>query len=185
MSERTPVGEESDPPDDEELEELVDDLEELEEAADSKAQRRTIRRSIGTLNRLTGRRIFGLDDVAQQIVGGFILSAPFVVTEEVWNLAAGMNWLQSALTVGMVVAIGYGTLYRADHERDADREESIAGLPLRFVSLLLIAYLSVAILALLLSAPGTFEATAATTVKAVSIGAVFSVVGAATADSVF
>ncbi|MFB6146279.1 MAG: DUF2391 family protein [Halobacteriaceae archaeon] len=137
------------------------------------------------MGRLTGRRVFGVDDVAQQIVGGFILSAPFVVTEEVWALAAAMTWLQWAVTVFMVVAIGYGTLYRADDERDAEREESVAGLPLRFVSLLLISYLSVATLAFVFSAPTTFGATPGTTLKAVSIGAVFSVVGAATADSLF
>jgi len=41
----------------------------------------------------------------------------------------------------------------------------------------------VAILAFVLSAPTTFDATDATTIRAISIGAIFSVVGAATADS--
>ncbi|MHB9285928.1 DUF2391 family protein [Halobacteriales archaeon Cl-PHB] len=129
--------------------------------------------------------MFGVDDLAQQIVGGFVLSAPFVVTEEVWSLAAGMSWLQGAITVTMVLAIGYGTLYRADHDRDPDQEESIAGLPVRFVSLVAVAYLSVTTLALVFAAPTTFEASRATTVRAISIGAIFSVVGAATADSLF
>jgi uncharacterized membrane protein len=164
---------------------LLDDLEALEESVDSREERRIVRRTIHALDRLSGGRIFGLDDLAQQIVGGFILSAPFVVTEEVWNLAASMDWLQWAITVVMVVAIGYGTLYRADDDRDADREESIAGLPLRFVSLMLISYLSVATLAFVFDAPETFGATPASTVKAISIGAIFSVVGAATADSLF
>ena len=167
------------------VEELVDDLEELEESVDSREARRVVRRTIDTLNRFPMGRMFGLDDLAQQIVGGFILSAPFVVTEEVWSLAAGMTWLQWAVTVFLVVAIGYGTLYQADDERDADTEESIAGLPLRFVSLILISYLSVTALALLFDAPTTFGATPPTTVKAISIGAIFSVVGAATADSLF
>jgi uncharacterized membrane protein len=85
----------------------------------------------------------------------------------------------------MVIMIGYGTLYRADDERDAKWEESVAGLPFRFVSLLLISYLSVAMLAFLFDAPGIFGATSMTTAKAISIGAIFSVVGAATADSLF
>ncbi|WP_225336299.1 DUF2391 family protein [Halomicrobium urmianum] len=126
-----------------------------------------------------------MDDLVQQIVGGIVLSAPFVVTEEVWNLAASMNWIQWIITVFMVVMIGYGTLYRADDERAPEWEESIAGLPLRFVSLLLISYLSVAMLGFLFDAPTTFEATPLTTAKAISIGAIFSVVGAATADSLF
>jgi uncharacterized membrane protein len=174
-----------DRPDDLEIEALLDELEELEETTDSSEKRRVIRRTIDTLDRFSGGRIFGLDDLAQQIVGGFILSAPFVVTEEVWSLAASMNWLQWAVTVLMVIAIGYGTLYKADHERDAEREESIAGLPIRFVSLVLIAYLSVTILAFVFDAPETFAATPNTTLKAISIGAIFSVVGAATADSLF
>lgn len=168
-----------------EIEELIDDLEELEETADSQEERWILRRTVDQFNRLAERRIFGVDDVAQQVVGGFILSAPFVVTEEVWHLAAAMGWVQLAITVFMVVTIGYGTLYRATEDRDADREESIGGLPLRFVSLIIISYLSVAILAFVFAAPWTFGAGPVTTVKAISIGAIFSVVGAATADTIF
>ncbi len=168
-----------------EFEELIDDLEELEESAESTEERWILQRTVQQFNRLAERRIFGFDDVAQQIVGGFILSAPFVVTEEVWHLAAAMSWVQLAITVFMVVTIGYGTLYRATEDRDADREESIAGLPIRFISLIVISYLSVAILAFVFSAPATFGAGPVTTIKAISIGAIFSVVGAATADTIF
>ena len=170
-------------PDEQEVAELLEDLEDLEETAESGDQRRAIQRTIDIITGLSGRRIFGVDDLAQQIVGGFLLSAPFVVTEEVWSLAATMTWLHWAVTVVMVAGIGYGTLYRADDDRDPDREESIAGLPVRFLSLLAIAYGSVTLLALVFNAPATFDATPATTVKAVSIGAIFSVIGAATADS--
>jgi uncharacterized membrane protein len=166
------------------VEELLEELEELEETAETPAERRVIRRTIATLGTLSGGRIFGLDDLAQQVVGGVLLSAPFVVTEEVWSLAATMSWLQWAVTVVMVVAIGYATLYRAER-RDPDREESVGGLPLRFVSLLLVAYLSVTTLAFVVNAPAAFGATSGTTLKAVSIGAIFSVVGASTADSLF
>ena len=172
-------------PDSEEVEELLEDLEELEEAADTPDERRVIRETISLLDRLPRGRAFGLDDLAQQVVGGFILSAPFVVTEEVWNLAAGMDALRWAVTVAIVALIGYGTLYRADESRDADREESVAGLPVRFLSLMTVSYLSVATLAVVFNAPATFEAGGHTAAKAVSIGAIFSVVGAATADSVF
>lgn len=172
-------------PEEEAIEELLEDLEDLEESADSRAERRVVRRAIDQVKGLSGGQIFGLDDLAQQIVGGFIFSAPFVVTEEVWSLAAGMSWVQWAITVFMVFVIGYGTLYRADEDRDAEREESIGGLPLRFVSLVVISYLSVTILAVVFDAPETFGAATTTTVKAISIGAIFSVVGAATADSLF
>ena len=147
------------------------------------------------------RRRFALSDTAQQIVGGFLLAGPFVVTEEVWVLAQSMSSLQALLTVFIVFTVGYGALYKAD-DRDPDRETEVGGVPLRFVSLIAVAYFSVVVLALAFDAPGTFLESAASgsmvvfdvavhpaqidaTLKAVSIGAVFSVIGAATADSLY
>mgnify|MGYP000194580399 CR=1 FL=1 len=131
-------------------------------------------------------------DSAQQIVGGFLLAGPFVVTEEVWRLAESMNVLQWVLTVGVVFAIGYGALYKADSKRDSEAEQEMGGVPIRFISLMVVSYGAVAILAVIFDAPGTFlshlESTREVvfvTIRAVSVGAVFAVVGAATADSVF
>ncbi|MFT4931016.1 MAG: putative membrane protein [Natronomonas sp.] len=143
------------------------------------------------------RKRYKLADTAQQLVGGFLLAGPFVVTEEVWVLAANMTPVHAIVTVGIVVAIGYGALYEADADRDPEREAEVAGVPLRFVSLMGVSFGSVVILALAFTAPETFlvqegiltdpsETTVAvTTLKAISVGAIFSVVGAATADSVF
>ena len=140
------------------------------------------------------RRRYKLADTAQQVVGGFLLAGPFVVTEEVWTLAASMAWYQAVATVVIVLGIGYGALYKADDGRDPDREADVGGVPLRFVSLVAVSYLSVLILALAFDAPETFldgvhdgavVGQPLVTLKAVSVGAVFSVVGAATADSVW
>lgn len=134
---------------------------------------------------------YKLADTAQQVVGGFLLAGPFVVTEEVWLLAENMTWLHVAVTVAVVFAIGYGALYRADDNRDPDREAEVVGIPLRFISLMLVSYGSVVVLALTLTAPSTFVENGTlvertqVTARAVSVGAIFSVVGAATADSVF
>ena len=128
---------------------------------------------------------FRISDVAQQVVGGFLLAGPFVVTEEVWTLADTMNALQGLVVVCIVFAIGWGALYRADADRDVEREADVAGVPLRFVSLIVVSYGSVTILAYSFAAPETFGATAVQTAKAISIGTIFAVVGAATADSVF
>jgi uncharacterized membrane protein len=147
------------------------------------------------------KRRFALADTAQQIVGGFLLAGPFVVTEEVWVLARNMSTVQTLATVAIVFVIGYGTLYKAD-DRDPDREREVAGVPVRFVSLILVAYLSVFILAVSFNAPGTFltdlggdartwlglslsASVLSVTLKATSVGAIFSVIGAATADSLF
>ncbi|ADB59152.1 membrane protein-like protein [Haloterrigena turkmenica DSM 5511] len=137
-------------------------------------------------------RQFRVADSAQQIVGGFLLAGPFVVTEEVWILAGSMSAIQAVLTVCVVSAIGYGALYTADTTRDPDVEQEVAGVPVRFISLLLVSFGSVLILALLFNAPTAFlddvetrSAVTWITFKAVSVGSVFSIVGAATADSVF
>lgn len=139
------------------------------------------------------RTDFRIADIAQQIVGGFLLAGPFVVTEEVWSLAAEMNGVQTAITVSIVGLIGYAALYRADTGRDESEERSVAGLPMRFLSLMIVSFGAVFVLALVFDAPGTFLVENGmtgvdlwtTTFKAVAVGAVFSVVGAATADSVF
>ncbi|WP_135305756.1 DUF2391 family protein [Haloarcula amylovorans] len=143
------------------------------------------------------RRRYRLADTAQQVVGGFLLAGPFVVTEEVWVLAANMTLYHAALVAAIVFAIGYGALYKADADRELEREAEVAGVPVRFVSLMLVSFGSVAVLALVFTAPDTFlveneilenptsMSITVTTLKAVAVGAIFSVVGAATADSVF
>ncbi|MBX0295588.1 DUF2391 family protein [Haloarcula nitratireducens] len=143
------------------------------------------------------RRRYRLADTAQQVVGGFLLAGPFVVTEEVWVLAANMTLYHAALVAAIVFAIGYGALYKADADRDLEREAEVAGVPVRFVSLMLVSFGSVVVLALVFTAPDAFlvdneiledptsMSVAVTTLKAVAVGAIFSVVGAATADSVF
>ena len=138
----------------------------------------------GLLRRLFNRE-FRPADVAQQVVGGFLLAGPFVVTEEVWVLAGFMSTLQGAVVVAMVFAIGWGALYRADSDRDADDETEVVGIPYRFVTLMVVSFGSVLVLAYSFAAPEAFGADTVQTAKAVSIGAVFAVVGAATADSVF
>jgi uncharacterized membrane protein len=139
---------------------------------------------------MSSSRRYALADTAQQVVGGFLLAGPFVVTEEVWTLATEMTLPQTAATVLIVLAVGYGTLYKAD-DRDPDRERELGGVPVRYLSLVGVAYLSVAVLALSLGAPGTFVPDGdgverlLVTLRAVSVGAIFSVIGAATADSLF
>lgn len=140
-------------------------------------------------------RRYAISDSAQQLVGGLLLAGPFVVTEEVWVLANEMTLAHASITVAIVVAIGYGALYKADEERDPDREAELGGIPIRFLSLMVVSYGSVLVLALSLTAPSTFATVvggidspleqAVLTLKATSVGAIFSVVGAATADSVF
>ena len=99
---------------------------------------------------------FKFVDIAQQVVGGFLLAGSFVVTEEVWTLAANMDTPNGVVIAAIVLAIGYGTLYGVDDEHDPDRERDVAGVPARFLSLIGVAFGSVVILALVFDAPETF-----------------------------
>lgn len=135
------------------------------------------------------RSDFAVDDLFQHMVGGFLLSGPFVVTEEVWTLAENMTPFHVTAAIAIVFSIGYGALFHADRGRDPDAEDKIAGIPLRFLSLLVVSYGSVLLLILVFAAPTTFEggltADLYNVAKVTSVAAIFSVVGAATADSIF
>ncbi|MBS3782749.1 MAG: DUF2391 family protein [Candidatus Thermoplasmatota archaeon] len=128
-------------------------------------------------------KYFSLADLSQQMVGGFLLTGPFVVTEEVWNLAQNLRYYHSLLLIIIVFCIGYGALYGANKDRDPDKETKIAGIPVRFISLMAVTYLSVVILIFLFNAIETFHADFYTAGKVVTIASIFSVIGAATADS--
>lgn len=140
---------------------------------------------------MNDRQKHEMADTAQQIVGGFLLSGPFVVTEEVWMLALNMTVFHNLFLVGVVMAIGYGGLYGADNGRDPRREAAAFGVPIRFISVILVAFGSVGILAFAVTAPDQFLAALdpthrlIVTFRALSVGAVFSVVGAVTTDSLF
>lgn len=142
-------------------------------------------------HRFRGR--FKVADIAQQVVGGFLLAGPFVLTEEVWIASARMSTAQWLVTLGLVVTIGYGALYQADDDRDPEHEADLGGVPLRFLSLMGVSFGAVVILMVVFDAPWAFLTDLdvpptqrfVTTLHAITIVAVFSVVGAATADSVF
>ncbi len=135
--------------------------------------------------KIVKQRLFSISDLAQQMVGGFLLAGPFVVTEEVWSLATNIYWYHSLLATIIVFSIGYGALYEADEERDQKKEGKFLGVPLRFLSLIFVAYASVSLLIFLFGAMRTFDASMLTAGKVISIVSLFSVIGAATADSVF
>ncbi|MFW6320811.1 MAG: DUF2391 family protein [Halohasta sp.] len=132
-----------------------------------------------------------LADTAQQIVGGFLLSGPFVVTQEVWTLARNMTVYHSLVLVCAVMVIGYGGLYGADNDRDPKREAAVLGIPVRFISVVMVAFGSVALLAVSITAPDVFLDDLAVAERfyvasrAMSVAAIFSVVGAVTTDSLF
>lgn len=141
------------------------------------------------MNLIRGR--FDIDDVAQQAVGGLLVGGPFIVTEEVWTIAEQMSIYNILSTLAIVLITGYGILYVAVL-RDPDVEATVIGIvPLRLISLVLIAYLSGIIVAFSIGAPDVFTESnniteiAWITFKASTTVSVFTVIGAGTVDSVF
>ena len=141
------------------------------------------------MNLIRGR--FDIDDVAQQAVGGLLVGGPFIVTEEVWTIAEQMSIYNILSTLAIVLITGYGILYVAVL-RDPDVEATVIGIvPLRLISLVLIAYLSGIIVAFSIGAPDVFTESnniteiAWVTFKASTTVSVFTVIGAGTVDSVF
>jgi len=84
---------------------------------------------------------------------GILLAGPFVVTQEVWMLAENMTIFHSLFLVGVVMAIGYGGLYGADNDRDPNREAIFLCIPVRFISVMIVAFSSVTLEPRFASAP--------------------------------
>ena len=134
--------------------------------------------------RFTGNR-FRMADSFQQMIGGMLLAGPFVVESGSWDLAASMHPYQAAMLIALVLAIGWAALYKADKDRVPEKEVAFLRIPVRYISLISVSYVAVIFLLVALSAPSTFGATLTVSFNVVAISAVFSVIGVATADSVF
>jgi uncharacterized membrane protein len=126
---------------------------------------------------------FGGDDFFQQLMGSMLLSGPFVFTQEIWQLAAGMSGIQAFCMLLLSAALGYGVLYVASQDRDWELERKVFGLTLRYVSLLTVSMISVVMLIGLTSAASTFGASFFGMLKAMTVFSIFSIIGAATADN--
>lgn len=141
------------------------------------------------MNLIRGR--FDVDDIAQQAVGGLLVGGPFIVTEEVWSIADQMDLYNIIATLAIVLITSYSILYVAVL-RDPEVEASVIGIvPLRLISLILVAYLSTIMIAVSIGAPDVFIETnglttmAWVTFKAATTVSIFTVIGAGTVDSVF
>ncbi|MFB6190195.1 MAG: DUF2391 family protein [Candidatus Nanohaloarchaea archaeon] len=132
---------------------------------------------------VSSRYPFGADDFLQQVIGGVLLTAPFIFTEEVWTIAANMSDVQSSIMVAASLLIGHGVLYIAHQERDWDTERKLIGVTYRYISLMAVAFGTVTTLILVTGADQTLGGSALQTVSVVALVSPFAVVGAATADS--
>lgn len=126
---------------------------------------------------------FGVDDFFQQVTGSTILTAPFLFTEEVWKVAAAASDVQALASVLVTLFLGHGILYVSKRERDLDSERKVLGVTLRYISLMLVSFGTVAFLLTITAAENVFADSIYHMMKVVALISIFSVIGAATADN--
>ena len=134
---------------------------------------------------------FGFDDMAQQIVGAFVLSAPFAVTEEVWRLANALTPLRAGFLVFFTFFVSTLIIYYTKFQKVA--KESIGGdidtlivgktyIPKRLVSLFIISYSSTVFILWMFGVIWGQITDLYWIFKLVILVSFFSSIGAATAD---
>lgn len=124
---------------------------------------------------------FGWDDFAQQIVGAVILSAPFAVTEEVWNLARNLTTSRIFLIIVLTILFDILLLYHTKFQK-MEHKKIVAGIPLRLISLLFVTYAVSALILSLFGILGGQIIAPMWEIKIIIFVGLFANIGACTAD---
>ncbi len=125
---------------------------------------------------------FGWDDVAQQIVGAFLLSAPFAVTEEVWELSQSLNIFRIIFLIFFTILISILIIYYTEFQKVAIERVGKTYIPKRLLSLLLISYLTSFFVLWMFGVIGNQIKDLKWSLKLVIFVSFFSSLGASTAD---
>ena len=171
----------------EEVEETGEDVEEIKEHIEE------IKEDIGTLKKtmLKGKQIFSKvatkvlpdkfasKDIAQQIVGATILSAPFTVTEEVWNLARNLDSIHIMSLIFITILFD---ILLFNYTKYQNLENKKLMLPLRIISLLVVTYVTSAIVLSVFGIIGGQIQDPFWAMKLIVMVGLFANIGASTAD---
>ena len=172
----------------EEIEETGEDVEEIKENIEE------IKEDLGTLKRtmFKGKEIFSRvaikvlpdkfasKDIAQQIVGATILSSPFAVTEEVWNLARNLTTINIVALILITVLFDILLFHYTKYQKTEDRR--FLELPKRIISLLIVTYAASAIVLSVFGVIGGQIQDSLWAMKLVVMVGLFANIGAGTAD---
>ncbi|MDP2666597.1 MAG: DUF2391 family protein [Candidatus Diapherotrites archaeon] len=124
---------------------------------------------------------FVRDDLAQQIVGAMILSAPLVVSVEVWTLSQTLDLLQMLAIVAATMAFNILLLYFTKFQV-VEHEMILGIIPTRIFSLILVSYIVTAIMLFILGVITTQTSSILGAAKLIVMVGLFANIGAATAD---
>jgi len=166
----------------EEVEETGKDVDEIKEDIESIKEDIGNLEKKGFLSRVKSLpEKFEFDDLAQQIVGATILSAPFVVTEEVWKLAGNLQVWQVVAIVLITIIFDVLLFFYTKFQR-VRKQKMLNFVPLRILSLLIVTYTISAVMLSIFGVIGGQVTTAAWSVKLVVLVGLFANIGAGTAD---
>ena len=172
----------------EEIEETGEDVEEIKENIEE------IKEDLGTLKRtmFKGKEIFSRvatkvlpdkfasKDIAQQIVGATILSSPFAVTEEVWNLARNLTTINIVALIAITVLFDILLFHYTKYQKTENKR--FLELPKRIISLLIVTYAASAIVLSVFGVIGGQIQDSLWAMKLVVMVGLFANIGAGTAD---
>ncbi|MEM2919047.1 MAG: DUF2391 family protein [Candidatus Altiarchaeota archaeon] len=119
---------------------------------------------------------FSFHDFLQQVVGAMILSAPFIVTQEVWELAKDLDTIRITIIIPLTVFLGYFVLKYTHKEKTCD-------MPQRMFSLIIVSYTCSFFVLSTVGIIGNIITDTIWAAKLVVLVSLFSTIGAATADT--
>jgi uncharacterized membrane protein len=172
----------------EEIEETGEDVEEIKEDIEE------IKEDIGTLRKAMSRGKelfskmattvlpdkFAFKDIAQQIVGATILSAPFAVTEEVWNLARELNLTNIIFIISLTILFDILLFHYTKYQKF--EEKKFLEFPKRIISLIVVTYLTSAIVLSVFGVIGGQIQDPSWAMRLIVMVGLFANIGAGTAD---
>jgi uncharacterized membrane protein len=168
-----------------EIGETGDDVEEIKEDLEN------IKEDIGTLHKafLTGKKLvtkailpdkFALKDVAQQAVGAMVLSAPFAVTEEVWNLANNLNPTNLVFIVLLTVLFDILLFHYTKYQTTEGKK--LFDFSKRIASIIIVTYVTSALVLTVFGVIGGQIQDPYWAIKLIVMVGLFANIGAGTAD---
>ena len=185
----------------EDVEEIKDDVGDIkkevdetgEDVGDIKEDLEDIKEDIGTLRKTMskGKQIFSkvattvlpdkfaFKDIAQQVVGATILSAPFAVTEEVWNLARNLDLIHIIFLIFITILFDVLLFNYTKYQNLGDKKLM---LPLRITSLIFVTYVTSGIVLTVFGVIGGQIQDTSWAMKLIVMVGLFANIGAGTAD---
>ncbi len=124
---------------------------------------------------------FAFKDIAQQIVGAAILSAPFAVTEEVWNLARNLDLVHIIALILTTLTFDILLFYYTKYQK-LEGGKFFKVFPARIFSIIIVTYTTSFLILTVLGVIGGQILSVVWAFKLIVLVGLFANIGAGTAD---